>query len=195
MPQPVLRPRLLHALSHRGYSGARPSSEPARTPESRPRPHLSPAHSWEPGACCVTWNEAAVWHAPGGHGPPFPCLAPSELVVPTSMPPLTACPLSAQREYLPPARLLVPAGQPAVPGPALHSHPGDGDPAGPPQGLAGEWLWPVGAGQGAEGQGAEGASTLAGDRRGGRACPAKDSGQRAPTDWDGARHPASLPGT
>ena len=68
-------------------------------------------------------------------------------------PPLTACLLSAQCQRLPPAQLLVPAGQPAAPGPALCSHQGDGDSPGPPQSLAGEWLWRMGTGWGAEGRG------------------------------------------
>lgn len=68
-------------------------------------------------------------------------------------PPLTACLLSAQCQRLPPAQLLVPAGQPAAPGPALRSHQGDGDSPGPPQSLAGEWLWRMGTGWGAEGRG------------------------------------------
>ena len=41
----------------------------------------------------------------------------------------------------------------AAPGPALRSHQGNGDSPGPPQSLAGEWLWRMGAGWGADGRG------------------------------------------
>lgn len=63
---------------------------------------------------------AAVWAAPS---------APSS--IPHHLPP------SAQCQQHPPARLLVPASQTAVPGPAFSSNQKDGVTAGAPQSLAG----------------------------------------------------------
>lgn len=89
--------------------------------------HACVCMCWRPEPCAHTpvlrslaiTLHAAVW------GPPIP--------------PLSLPLLSAQCQHLLPARLLVPAGQPAVSGAACRSNQADGNTAGPPQSLAGQW--------------------------------------------------------
>lgn len=70
-------------------------------------------------------------------------------------PPHLASPLQCQQ--LCPARLLVPACQSAVPGPALSPHQENGHAAGAPAGLAGTWgLLACKSGRGREGKGVPG---------------------------------------